>query len=95
MSGERPRQLTVRLYGALNDFLPPARRGAQWVHGFGGTPTVKDVLESLGVPHVELEVVLVDGEPVSLARQLRGGERLVAYPAFHALDVSGLGRVTE
>jgi uncharacterized protein with PIN domain len=93
LSRGRARQATVRLYGSLNDFLPPARRGHEFVHPFNGRPTVKDVLESLGVPHVELDVVLVDGVPVLLSHQLEGGERLAAYPAFHTLDVEGLVRV--
>ena len=88
-----PRQVRVRLYGALNDFLPPERRGAEFLHTFTGTPSVKDVLESLGPPHPELDVILVNGEAVDFAFRVEDGSRVAAYPAFHTLDVSPLTRV--
>lgn len=84
---------TVRLYGALNDFLPRERRGVAFDHAFSGRPAVKDVLESLGVPHPELDVVLVDERPVDFAHPLEDRQRLVAYPPFHALPREGLVRV--
>lgn len=88
-----PKQVTVRLYGALNDFLPPARRGAEFTHTFTGSPSVKDLLESLGPPHPELDVVLVNGEAVDFSHRVEDGARVAAYPAFHALDVTPLVRV--
>lgn len=88
-----PKQVTVRFYGALNDFLAPERRGAEFTHRFTGSPSVKDLLESLGPPHPELDVVLVNGEAVDFSHRVEDGARLAAYPAFHSLDVSPLVRV--
>jgi hypothetical protein len=48
-----------RFYEELNDFLPPARRKQSFTHGFDGTPAVKDTIESLGVPHTEVDLILV------------------------------------
>jgi uncharacterized protein len=87
------KRVTVRLYGALNDFVPPARRGAELTHAFTGSPSVKDLLESLGVPHPELDVVLRDGEPVGLGARVEDGSRLAAYPAFESLEVPPEARV--
>jgi uncharacterized protein len=81
------KRVTVRLYGALNDFVPPARRGAELIHAFTGTPSVKDLLESLGVPHPELDVVLLDGAPVGFSARVDEGARVAAYPAFGSLEV--------
>jgi len=89
----KPKQVRVRLYGALNDFLPPERRGAEFLHTFTGTPSVKDLLESLGPPHPEVEVILVDGEAVDLSHRVEDGARVAAYPAFHSLDVTPVTRV--
>lgn len=89
----KSKQVTVRLYGALNDFLPPERRGAEFIHTFTGTPSVKDLLESLGPPHPELDVILVDGQAVDFTHRVEDGTRVAAYPAFHALDVTPVTRV--
>jgi hypothetical protein len=83
-----PKQVTVRFYGALNDFLAPERRGAEFTHAFSGTPSVKDLIESLGPPHPEVDVVLVNGEAVDFSYRVEDGARVAAYPAFHALDVA-------
>lgn len=85
---------TVRVYGSLNDFLAPERRGKAFVHPFQGSPAVKDLLESLGPPHPEVELVLVDGEPVDFTRKVEDGARVSAYPDFHALPLGeGVPRV--
>jgi hypothetical protein len=89
----KPKQVRVRLYGALNDFLPPGRRGAEFPHTFAGTPSVKDLLESLGPPHPEVDVILVDGEAVDFSHRVEDGARVSAYPAFHSIDVTPVTRV--
>jgi hypothetical protein len=50
-----------------------------------GGRSVKDANESLGVPHTEVELVLVDGEPVGFDRRLAGGSRVSVYPHFATL----------
>jgi uncharacterized protein len=89
----KPKQVRARLYGALNDFLAPERRGAEFVHTFTGTPSVKDLLESLGPPHPEVDLILVDGEAVDFSHRVEDGSRVAAYPAFHSLDVTPVLRV--
>ena len=63
------------------------------VHEFCGTPSVKDVVESLGVPHTEIDVILVDGASVGFDHRLTGGERVAVYPTFERFDVSPLTRL--
>jgi hypothetical protein len=82
-----------RFYAELNDFLAPPRRQVGFEHAFDGTPTVKDRIESLGVPHTEVDVVLVDGESVGFDHRLRGGERVAVYPVFEAFDVGEVTRL--
>ena len=83
----------LRFYEELNDFLPRHRRKRSFFHRFNGTPTVKDVVESLGVPHTAIDVILVDGESVGFDRRLEGGERVAVYPVFERFDVKGLTRL--
>ncbi|WP_223639550.1 Mut7-C ubiquitin/RNAse domain-containing protein [Corallococcus sp. EGB] len=75
------RQLTVRFHGALNDFVAPERRGHAFAHELQGSPSVKDLIESLGPPHPEVDVVCVNGEPVGFGHRAEEGTRLDVYPA--------------
>jgi uncharacterized protein with PIN domain len=84
-------QVKVRLYGELNDFLPPERRGRTVQWALFGTPAAKDVLEAIGVPHPEVGLLLVDGEAAGFSHRLRGGERLAVYPASSSLAAAHPG----
>lgn len=76
-----------RFYEELNDFLPAPQRKRDLRRPFDGSPTVKDVVEAIGVPHTEIDLILVDGESVDFRRRLRGGERVAVYPVFERLDI--------
>lgn len=86
---------TFRFYEELNDFLAPARRKRSFDHGCSRRATVKQAIEALGVPHTEVELVLVNGESAEFSRLVREGDRIAVYPQFEALDVSDLVRVRE
>jgi uncharacterized protein with PIN domain len=87
------KRATLRFYAELNDFLPPARRFADCEHSFLGSPSVKDVIESIGVPHTEVEMILVNGESRGFDYRLQDGDRVSVYPMFEALDVGAETRV--
>ena len=82
-----------RFYAELNDFLSKARRGAAFAHEFQGAPSVKDVVESLGVPHTEIDLILADGQSVEFSWILRDGARVSVYPVFESIDITPLTRV--
>lgn len=83
----------VRFYSELNDFLPLERRGQSIVIDVAPGTTVKDLVESLGVPHTEIEVILVGGKSVDFARRVCDGDRVSVYPVFESLDVSPILRL--
>lgn len=87
------RQAEFRFYEELNDFLPPQRRKCSFHHGFAGTPSVKDTIEAIGVPHTEIDLILVDGASVGFDHRMRGGERVAVYPMFERFDVTPLLRL--
>ena len=76
-----------RFYADLNDFLPPERRYVTFTRSFVLTATVKDMIEALGVPHPEVGLILVDGEPARFDHVVRDGERIAVYPSFEALPL--------
>jgi uncharacterized protein len=83
----------VRYYAELRDFLPPAQQDGVIRHRLREPGSVKDVIESHGVPHTEVELILVNGQSVGFEHQVHGGDRVSVYPVFEAFDVAELVRV--
>ena len=88
-----PTTATVRVYAELNDFLPPHRRFRESEVTFFVRPTVKDAVESLGVPHVEIDLILVNGTSVEFGHRVQAGDRISVYPVFESLDIAPLVRL--
>jgi uncharacterized protein len=86
-------QARFRFYAELNDFLPPERRFTEFPYEFLDIATVKDRIESFGVPHTEVDLILVNGEPADFARRVKDGDRVSVYPVFEALDIAPLARL--
>lgn len=86
----KPKLASFRFYAELNDFLEPADRGKTLEYRFDGNPAVKDPIETLGVPHSEVDLVLVDGLSVGFYHPLGDGERVAVYPVFESFDISSL-----
>jgi len=82
-----------RFYEELNDFLPPERRKRDFELEVDRARSVKDAIESAGVPHTEVDLIVVDGRSVDFAHLLRGGERVAVYPMFESLDISPVVRL--
>lgn len=86
-------QIAIRVYGSLNDFLPPERRQATWQHSFEQRRSVKDLIEGLGVPHPEIDLILVNGKSVPFDYTVQDADRIAVFPRFYLLDISSLTRV--
>ncbi len=84
---------TFRFYSELNDFLAPACRQRGFDHEFSGRVSIKDMIESLGVPHTEVELILAGGLSVDFQYIVRNGDSISVYPAFEALDIHPLLRL--
>lgn len=85
--------VTFRFYQELNDFLPPYQRQRHFVHQFHRRASVKDIIESLGIPHTEVELILVDGKSVGFSHIVADGHHISVYPMFESLDISPLLKV--
>jgi uncharacterized protein with PIN domain len=86
---------TFRFYEELNDFLPRERRGRDITTPCARAATTKHMIEALGVPHTEVELILVNGESTTLERLIGEGDRIAVYPKFEAFDITPLLRVRE
>lgn len=76
-----------RFYEELNDFLPASRRKLAFACDCAENATVKQAIEAIGVPHTEVELILVNGSSVDFSRPVREGDRISVYPMFEALDI--------
>jgi uncharacterized protein with PIN domain/sulfur carrier protein ThiS len=71
---------TFYFHGNLNDFLPKSRRNQVIVQELDEHAAVKHPIESLGVPHPEVDAILVNGWPVGFSHRLQDGDRVEVYP---------------
>jgi uncharacterized protein len=78
----------MRFYAELGDFLPLVRRGREFPHICPKGGSVKDLIEGLGVPHTEVDLVLVNGVSVGFGHRIDDGDRVSVYPVFESLDIS-------
>lgn len=86
-------RVTLRCYQELNDFLPPERRKRPFDVEFELPRSVKDLIESVGVPHVEVDLILVNGESVGFDYRISDGDRISVYPMFESFDIEGVTRL--
>ena len=104
-------EASFRFYAELNDFFSPMEqqgperhvpfrretkpRSVEIPYRFHVPPTVKDAIEGLGVPHVEVDLILVNGVSVGFDHRLAAGDRVSVYPVFESLDISPIVRLRE
>lgn len=80
-------RLVFRFYAELNDFLSPERKQAEFTHWLNEPASIKDAIEALGVPHPEVDLILVNGASVGFDYLTHNCDRISVYPHFKALEV--------
>jgi len=95
MSKDVTKSIELRFYGTLNDFLRPGYRQISFLHGYTGSPSVKDIIESVGVPHVEVSLILVNGNRVPFAFHPENGDRISCYSRFHNINIGNINLLKD
>ena len=85
-----PQQINIRFYEELNDFLPPDKRKKDFNVELKKPRSVKDLIESVGVPHTEIDLIIVNGESVDFNYQVQPDDHISVYPVFESIDISPL-----
>ena len=83
-------QINIRFYEELNDFLSQQQRKIDFNHTLKKSRSIKDLIESIGVPHAEVDLIIVNGESVDFDYPVQDGDRISVYPVFESLDISPL-----
>ena len=65
----------------LSDFFTEPHTALSVHYGFDGKPSVKDAIEALGVPHTEVDAIVVNGASVGFGYHLADGDAVSVYPA--------------
>lgn len=84
-----------RFYAELNDFLPPEKKQTEFTYHFTGKPAVKDAIEALGVPHTEVDLILINGKSVGFEYHIRHKDHISVYPVFELLDIGEVNHLRE
>lgn len=83
-------KIFLRFYEELNDFLPNKWKKTEFPHRISGPSSVKTVIESLGVPHTEVDLILVNQESVDFSYQVQPDDHISVYPVFEAFDIQSV-----
>ncbi len=86
-------QIQLHFFHELNDFIAPIRRDAEITYKLERKASVKDVIESLNVPHTEVDVILVNGVSVDFSYIVQAGDCIHVYPSGGSLDVTPMCRL--
>lgn len=87
------KEATIRFYEELNDFLPEDQKKKDLKLSFYNSPSVKDAIESFGIPHTEVDLILVNGESVCFDVQVQASDRISVYPKFESFDITKISRL--
>jgi uncharacterized protein len=84
---------SFRFYAELNDHLDQEQRYRTLYKTFYTPGSVKDMIESFGVPHTEVDLIVSSGRSVDFSYLVQDGDRIAVYPVFESFDVSAEQRL--
>jgi uncharacterized protein with PIN domain len=76
-----PFTVRLNLHGDLDFFLQSGIHGRSIERSLNEKTAVKDVIESCGVPHPEIDLILVNGAPVDFYYGIASAADIELYPA--------------
>ncbi|EKD82341.1 MAG: hypothetical protein ACD_39C01351G0002 [uncultured bacterium] len=87
--------VSIRFYEELNDFIRADYRKKQIDRQLQHRTSVKDLIESFGVPHTEVDLILINGISADFGHQVSDGDLVSVYPIFESFDISEVTRLQE
>jgi uncharacterized protein with PIN domain/sulfur carrier protein ThiS len=86
---------TISFYEELNFFIKGHALKEDIEFSYHGKRSVKDLVESYGIPHVEVDMILVNGESVSFDHIVKTGDHISVYPMFERFNIDGLTKIRD
>jgi len=87
-SSQENKEAVFQFNAELNDFLGDDQKSRPLSYSFKGNPAIKDSIESTGVPHTEVNAIVVNGASVDFSYQLQDGDSVLIYPLSENPDIS-------
>lgn len=84
--------ITLRCYAELNDFLSPDKKQKTFIYSVKTPIKIGEVLESLGIPLSQVDLVLLNSEPAALDEWLKENDYVSVYPVFESFNISGVNK---
>ena len=81
------KQVIFRFYGTLNSLLLSKKSQNEHLLAFKGRQTIKHLIESMGIPHTEIGLIITGDQPVGFDHIPEDGERFAVYPHFKNLII--------
>ncbi|MFW5997065.1 MAG: Mut7-C RNAse domain-containing protein [Lentisphaeria bacterium] len=88
-------RIILRFYEELNNFLPSDKQKTAYSVDYLKKRSVKDLIESQGVPHTEVDLIVVNDQPVDFNYLVKPRDRIAVFPKFEALDITPLLRPNQ
>ena len=76
----KPFKVRLRFHGDLNVFLRSKAGDAVIERRLAEKTSIKDVIESCGVPHPEVDLILVDDQPVGFDHTVANDAKVEVFP---------------
>jgi hypothetical protein len=76
----KPFRVRLRFHGDLNVFLGSKVGDAVIERPLAEKTSIKDVIESCGVPHPEVDLILVDDQPVGFGHRVAADAKVEVFP---------------
>lgn len=95
-------KIEFRFYAELNNFIDientnnlelagkinkPIVNNKYYIHYYRGHPSIKDRVESLGIPHTEIALILKNGNPVEFSYLVQKNDQFSIYPYFYNIKL--------
>ena len=83
-------EITLRFYQELNDFLTQNKHNQEFNVELKKARSVKDLIESIGIPHTEIDIIIVKPESgntksVDFSYQVQANDHISVYPISKSL----------
>lgn len=87
--------MNIRFFSELNDFLPEKKKYIQLLIELNRQSTVKDIIESFGIPHTEVELIIINGISVDFSYVVKNDDFISVYPKFESLDIRTILKIRK
>jgi uncharacterized protein with PIN domain len=86
---------SFRFYAELRDFLPEHQKSGNVRVSIAGHETVKHLIEALGIPHTEIDLILVNGTSVDFDYLVDENDNVSVYPMFESIDIESISMIRQ